>query len=47
MIECEIIYNSPDDGKKTLIRQDNEKKVVQDMTEDEVDQFSQREMFEE
>ena len=47
MIQCEILFNDPSDGKKTLIREDNEKKVVLDMTEDEIDQFAQKEMFEE
>lgn len=46
LIECEILFNSPKDGKKTLIRQDSNKKVVSDMTDDEIEQYKQIEAFE-
>ena len=47
MIMCEILFNDPVDGKKTLIREDNEQKVVLGMTEDEIQQHNQMSAFEE
>ena len=41
MILCEIVYNDPKNGKKTLIREDNKKKVVMDMNESEIETHSQ------
>ena len=47
LIEVEIFFNSPKDGKKKLIRQDNNKKIVLDMTQDEIQQYNQIGAFEE
>lgn len=47
LIEVEIFVNSPKNGKKTFIRQDNNKKIVLDMTQDEIDQHKQIGAFDE
>lgn len=45
MIQVEVKMNDPADGKKTLIRLDNGKKAVVDMTEDEIVKYNQEEIF--
>jgi len=45
LVEVEIFFNSPKDNKKTLIRQDNNKKIVYDMTQDEIEQHNQIDAF--
>ena len=40
-VECEIKYHKPEQGKKTIIRKDNNQKIVEKMTSEEWNLFNQ------
>jgi hypothetical protein len=40
-VECEIKYHKPEQGKKTIIRKDNNQKIIEKMTSEEWNLFNQ------
>jgi hypothetical protein len=44
--ECEIQFHTPHNGEKTIIRKEDGKQFVQMMTDLEIDNYSQSDMFE-
>lgn len=40
-VECEVKYHKPEQGKKTIIRKDNNQKIVEKMTSEEWNLFNQ------
>jgi hypothetical protein len=40
-VECEVKYHRPEQGKKTIIRKDNNQKIVEKMTSEEWNLFNQ------
>jgi hypothetical protein len=43
-VKCEIAFNHPEDFKKTIIRSDNGERIIEKMTEEEIDKYGQRDM---
>ncbi|MBO9592766.1 MAG: hypothetical protein J7599_07630 [Niabella sp.] len=41
-VECEVIYHKPENGKKTIIRGDNGKVIVEKMTPEDNNLFNQQ-----
>lgn len=44
LFQVEIFFNEPKDGKKTIKRMDSGKKIVTDMTTEEMEEYSQKEL---
>jgi hypothetical protein len=40
-VECEVKYHKPEQGKKTIIRKDNNSKIIEKMTSEEWNLFNQ------
>lgn len=40
-VECEVKYHKPEQGKKTIIRKDNNQKIIEKMTSEEWNLFNQ------
>lgn len=41
-VECEVIYHKPENGKKTIIRSDNGKAIIEKMTHEDNNLFNQQ-----